>query len=45
MTAYAAAHPEVRVVEERFMQIEQAVGTTVGRRPETVRSCATSSRS
>ncbi len=37
MTAYAAGHPEVRVVEERFMQIEQAVGTTVGRRPETVR--------
>ena len=37
MTAYAARHPEVRVVEERFMQIEQAVGTTVGRRPETVR--------
>ncbi|MFE6101112.1 transporter substrate-binding domain-containing protein [Streptomyces laurentii] len=36
MTAYAAAHPEVRLVEERFMEIRQAVGTTIGRAPETV---------
>ncbi|MFF8836349.1 transporter substrate-binding domain-containing protein [Streptomyces sp. NPDC015130] len=37
MTAYAAAHPEeVRLIEGRFMEIRQAVGTTVGRRPETV---------
>jgi polar amino acid transport system substrate-binding protein len=35
VTAYAAAHPEVRVVEERFMQIEQAVGTSVDRAPAT----------
>ncbi|WP_328648796.1 transporter substrate-binding domain-containing protein [Amycolatopsis sp. NBC_00348] len=36
MTAYAAAHPGVRVVPERFMQIEQAVGTGKDRRPGTV---------
>lgn len=36
MTAYAAAHPGVRVVPERFMQIEQAVGTAKDRSPETV---------
>lgn len=36
MTAYTAAHPEVRLVEERFMEIRQAVGTTTGRAPETV---------
>ncbi|WP_030693125.1 transporter substrate-binding domain-containing protein [Streptomyces globisporus] len=36
MTAYAAAHPDVRLIEGRFMEIRQAVGTTVGRRPETV---------
>jgi polar amino acid transport system substrate-binding protein len=36
MTAYAAGHPGVRVVEERFMQIEQAVGTSVDRTPATV---------
>ncbi|MFJ7158332.1 transporter substrate-binding domain-containing protein [Streptomyces sp. NPDC101118] len=36
MTAYAAAHPEVRLLDEAFMQIRQAVGTTVDRRPETV---------
>ena len=37
ITAYAATHPDVRVLDERFMQIQQAVGTTVTRRPETVR--------
>ncbi|MFG3042427.1 transporter substrate-binding domain-containing protein [Streptomyces sp. NPDC048330] len=36
MTAYAAAHPEVRLLDERFMEIRQAVGTTVGRAPRTV---------
>ncbi|MFI5665502.1 transporter substrate-binding domain-containing protein [Streptomyces sp. NPDC051704] len=36
VTAYAAAHPEVRLVEPAFMQIRQAVGTTVSRQPETV---------
>jgi polar amino acid transport system substrate-binding protein len=36
MTSYAAAHPGVRVVPDRFMQIEQAVGTAKDRRPETV---------
>ncbi|MFE0105891.1 transporter substrate-binding domain-containing protein [Streptomyces sp. NPDC059009] len=40
MTAYVAAHPEVRLIEDRFMQIRQAVGTTKGRRPETVRFLA-----
>ncbi|WP_412543336.1 transporter substrate-binding domain-containing protein [Longispora sp. K20-0274] len=37
MTAFVAAHPETRLIEERFMQIRQAVGTTRDRRPETVR--------
>lgn len=36
MTAYATAHPEVRLLDERFMQIRQAVGTTVTRSEETV---------
>lgn len=37
MTAYAAAHPtEVRLIDERFMEIRQAVGTTLDRSPETV---------
>jgi polar amino acid transport system substrate-binding protein len=36
LSAYAAAHPDVRLIDERFMQIEQAVGTTRSRRPETV---------
>lgn len=37
MTEFVAAHPEVRLVEGRFMEIRQAVGTTATRRPETVR--------
>jgi polar amino acid transport system substrate-binding protein len=37
MTAFVGAHPEVRLIEDRFMQIRQAVGTTTTRRPETVR--------
>ncbi|MFC7303942.1 transporter substrate-binding domain-containing protein [Streptomyces monticola] len=36
MTEFAGAHPEVRLIEDRFMQIQQAVGTTRERRPETV---------
>ena len=36
MTAFVAANPDVRLVEERFMAIRQAVGTTRERRPETV---------
>ncbi|MGW2205755.1 transporter substrate-binding domain-containing protein [Streptomyces sp. NPDC001774] len=37
MTAYVAAHPDVRLVEDRFMEIRQAVGTTPARRAGTVR--------
>ncbi|MGA5197503.1 transporter substrate-binding domain-containing protein [Streptomyces exfoliatus] len=36
LTAYAEAHPDVRLIEGRFMEIRQAVGTTVGRAPGTV---------
>jgi polar amino acid transport system substrate-binding protein len=37
MAELVAAHPdEVRLLEDRFMQIQQAVGTTKTRRPETV---------
>ncbi|HEX6354080.1 transporter substrate-binding domain-containing protein [Actinophytocola sp.] len=36
VTAYVAANPDLRVVEERFMAIRQAVGTTRSRKPETV---------
>jgi polar amino acid transport system substrate-binding protein len=36
MTAFVAAHPDVRLIEERFMQIRQAVGTTRTRQPDTV---------
>ncbi|MFE5617423.1 transporter substrate-binding domain-containing protein [Streptomyces sp. NPDC056524] len=37
MTAYVAAHPDIRLIEDRFMEIRQAVGTTPARRPGTVR--------
>nr|WP_133995941.1 transporter substrate-binding domain-containing protein [Streptomyces sp. 846.5] len=37
MTEFVAAHPEYRLIEDRFMQIRQAVGTTRTGRPETVR--------
>jgi polar amino acid transport system substrate-binding protein len=37
MTKLVAEHPEIRLIEDRFMQIQQAVGTTTTRRPETVR--------
>ncbi|MFC1406555.1 MULTISPECIES: transporter substrate-binding domain-containing protein [Streptacidiphilus] len=36
MTEFVAAHPEYRLIEDRFMQIQQAVGTTRTRLPETV---------
>ncbi|MFD8642211.1 transporter substrate-binding domain-containing protein [Streptomyces zaomyceticus] len=36
MTSYVAENPEVRLIEGRFMEIRQAVGTTVTRAPETV---------
>jgi polar amino acid transport system substrate-binding protein len=36
MTAFVAANPGVRLIDERFMQIRQAVGTTKDRSPETV---------
>jgi polar amino acid transport system substrate-binding protein len=36
MTAFVAANPGVRLIDERFMQIQQAVGTTKDRSPETV---------
>ncbi|HET6857789.1 MAG TPA: transporter substrate-binding domain-containing protein [Streptomyces sp.] len=36
MTEFVATHPDVRLIEERFMQIRQAVGTPVDRKPETV---------
>lgn len=37
MVRFVAEHPDVRLIEERFMRIRQAVGTTATRRPETVR--------
>lgn len=36
VAAFVAAHPDVRLVEERFMAIQQAVGTARDRHPETV---------
>lgn len=36
MTAFVTTHPDLRLVHERFMQIQQAVGTTRTRRAETV---------
>lgn len=36
MTEFATTRPGVRLIEDRFMQIQQAVGTTRARRPETV---------
>jgi polar amino acid transport system substrate-binding protein len=37
MTEFVAARPELRLIGDRFMRIQQAVGTTRTRRPETVR--------
>ncbi|MEV6400665.1 hypothetical protein AB0M39_38795 [Streptomyces sp. NPDC051907] len=36
MTDFVSAHPELRLIEDRFMEIQQAVGTTRTRGPETV---------
>jgi polar amino acid transport system substrate-binding protein len=36
MAEFVAAQSDVRLIEDRFMQIQQAVGTTKNRRPETV---------
>ncbi|MDX6259565.1 MAG: polar amino acid transport system substrate-binding protein [Kribbellaceae bacterium] len=36
ITAFVAANDDVRLIDERFMQIQQAVGTTKDRQPETV---------
>jgi polar amino acid transport system substrate-binding protein len=36
MAAFVAANPDLRLVEERFMAIRQAVGTTKDRSPEAV---------
>jgi polar amino acid transport system substrate-binding protein len=35
MTEFVAAHPGFRLIEGRFMEIRQAVGTAKARRPET----------
>jgi polar amino acid transport system substrate-binding protein len=34
ITAYLADHPELRLIDERFMQIQQAVGTVKSKQPE-----------
>lgn len=36
MTAFVHGRPDLRLIDERFMQIQQAVGTTKGRHPDTV---------
>ncbi|MFI6675429.1 transporter substrate-binding domain-containing protein [Kribbella sp. NPDC050470] len=36
ITRFVAEHPEVRLIDERFMEIRQAVGTTKDRHPDTV---------
>lgn len=36
VTDFVAAHDGLRVIEDAFMQIQQALGTTKSRRPETV---------
>lgn len=37
MIEFVAAHPEFRLIEDRFMQIRQAAGTATTRKPETIR--------
>jgi polar amino acid transport system substrate-binding protein len=34
--AYVAEHPDLRLIDERFMQIQQAVGTARSKHPDTV---------
>jgi polar amino acid transport system substrate-binding protein len=36
ITRYVAEHPELRLIDERFMQIQQAVGTAKSKHPDTV---------
>jgi len=36
MTEFVASHPGFRLIEGRFMEIRQAVGTAASKRPETV---------
>ncbi|MFF0345017.1 transporter substrate-binding domain-containing protein [Kribbella sp. NPDC004875] len=36
ITRYVAEHPDLRLIDERFMQIQQAVGTSRTKQPETV---------
>lgn len=36
ISKFVAANDDVRLIDERFMEIQQAVGTTKDRRPETV---------
>jgi polar amino acid transport system substrate-binding protein len=36
MTEFVAAHPEYRLIEERFMEIPQALGTAKTKRAETI---------
>jgi polar amino acid transport system substrate-binding protein len=36
MTEFVAAHPEYRLIEERFMEIPQALGTAKTKREETI---------
>jgi polar amino acid transport system substrate-binding protein len=37
VAAFVELHPELRLIDERFMEIRQALGTTRSRTPETVR--------
>jgi polar amino acid transport system substrate-binding protein len=37
VTEFVCSHPGVRLIEGRFMEIRQAVGTTKAKRPETIR--------
>ncbi|MDX2967578.1 transporter substrate-binding domain-containing protein [Kribbella solani] len=36
ITRYVAEHPDLRLIDERFMQIQQAVGTAKSKHPDTV---------
>jgi polar amino acid transport system substrate-binding protein len=36
ITQYVAEHADLRLIDERFMQIRQALGTSTAKRPETV---------
>ena len=45
MTEFVGSHPGFRLVEGRFMEIPQAVGTAASKRPRPPRSCTGWSRS